>query len=102
VSLFNHGIGQRLRRLGRRLPDPRTRHCKAKGRDRRPVGRRRLAQAKGGSHYAYAATLTKDRLYLQAGYRVFVIWEHEFYECERAKCPRNVTEVCREFLGEHS
>ena len=51
---------------------------------------------------AYAATLKKDRLYLEAGYRVFVIWEHEFKECERVKCPRNVTEVCREFLGEHT
>lgn len=51
---------------------------------------------------AYAATLAKDRLYLEAGYRVFVIWEHEFYECERTKCPRNVTEVCREFFGEHT
>jgi hypothetical protein len=51
---------------------------------------------------AYGATLAKDRLYLEAGYRVFVTWEHEFMECERQTCPRNVTEVCREFLGEHT
>lgn len=50
----------------------------------------------------YAATLAKDRRYLQAGYRVFVIWEHEYRECERKHCPRDVSEVCREFLGEHT
>ena len=48
---------------------------------------------------AYEITQAKDRLYTSAGYRLFRIWGHEFAECQRAKCPRNVREVCREFLG---
>jgi hypothetical protein len=61
-----------------------------------------LPQIRKWGPEAYAATLAKDRLYLAAGYRVFVIWQHEFAECERKQGPRSVTEVCREFFGEHT
>ena len=44
----------------------------------------------------YNATLAKDKLYVAAGYRVFVVWEHEFNECLRVRCPRSVTSVLRE------
>ena len=48
---------------------------------------------------AYKITQAKDRLYIDAGYRLFRIWGHEFAACERAKAPRHVREVCREFFG---
>ena len=49
---------------------------------------------------AYAETVEKDRRYIAEGYRVFVIWGHEFTEeVERKTNPRDIREVCREFLG---
>tara|TARA_B100000767_G_C19520325_1_gene432195 strand:+ start:413 stop:703 length:291 start_codon:yes stop_codon:yes gene_type:complete len=48
---------------------------------------------------AYAITQAKDRLYVDAGYRLFRIWGHEFAECQRKRAPRDVREVCREFKG---
>ena len=44
----------------------------------------------------YWATVAKDERYLKAGYRVFVIWGHEFKECERKMAPRDIREVYRE------
>jgi len=45
---------------------------------------------------AYAETVAKEQLYVAAGYRVFVIWGHEFKECERKTTPRDIREVVRE------
>ena len=45
---------------------------------------------------AYEQTNARDRRYLDAGYRVFQVWGHEFAECERAVAPRDVRDVCRE------
>ena len=48
----------------------------------------------------YARTLEKDQRYVDAGYRLFQIWGHEFTEeCERKRAPRDVREVCREWFG---
>ena len=47
---------------------------------------------------AFETTLEVQKLYVEYGYRVFVVWAHEFTECERARCPRDVREVCREFV----
>lgn len=48
----------------------------------------------------YACTLDKDQRYIDAGYRVFQIWGHEFTEeCERKRSPRDVRKVCREWFG---
>ena len=48
----------------------------------------------------YARTLEKDQRYIDAGYRLFQIWGHEFTEeCERKRSPRDVREVCREWVG---
>jgi hypothetical protein len=49
---------------------------------------------------AYEATIEVQKLYVEHGYRVFVVWAHEFAECERKRCPRDVREVCREFTVE--
>ena len=47
---------------------------------------------------AYWATVAKDELYVEAGYRVFRVWAHEFKECLRAHCPRDVREVVEEVV----
>lgn len=48
---------------------------------------------------AYEQTDARDRRYLDAGYRVFQVWGHEFAECERAVAPRDVRAVCREVFN---
>jgi hypothetical protein len=49
---------------------------------------------------AYQQTIEMQDEFLKHNYRVFVIWSYEYVqECERVKCPRNVSEVCREYLG---
>ncbi|MDA9633409.1 hypothetical protein N9S81_00555 [bacterium] len=59
-----------------------------------------LDHPKRWANEAYEETLVKSRRYLAAGYRVFHIWGHEFTEeCERARAPRSVGEICREFFG---
>jgi hypothetical protein len=45
---------------------------------------------------AFERTNRLDQRYLDAGYRVFQVWGHEFAECERAVAPRDVRAVCRE------
>ena len=49
---------------------------------------------------AYWATIAKDEIYLEAGYRLFRVWGHEFKECTRARAPRSVMEVCHEAFAQ--
>ena len=45
------------------------------------------------SHYGipykelYQNTLKQQDMYVKEGYRVFVVWEHEYKTTKRAKCP---------------
>jgi len=44
----------------------------------------------------YHKTRAHEELYRKEGYRVFVVWEHEFGECEKARCPVHIQNVIRE------
>jgi hypothetical protein len=40
-------------------------------------------------------TLAQQEVYKMEGYRVFVVWEHEYGASEKAKCPVHIQEVVR-------
>ena len=44
----------------------------------------------------YQRTLQEQELYKDEGYRVFVVWEHEYQMTTRAKCPTHILNVVRE------
>jgi hypothetical protein len=44
----------------------------------------------------YERTLAQEEMYRAEGYRVFAVWEHEYVESERARCPRHIQGVVRE------
>ena len=44
----------------------------------------------------YHATLAQQQLYKSEGYRVFVVWEHEYIQSERARFPLHILRVMRE------
>ena len=51
----------------------------------------------GDSYKArYHKTLAQEKMYKHEGYRVFVVWEHEYDATEKATCPAHIQEVVRE------
>jgi hypothetical protein len=44
----------------------------------------------------YHKTLAQEEMYKMEGYRVFVVWEHEYGASEKAKCPVHIRGVVRE------
>ena len=44
----------------------------------------------------YQRTLKQQDCYRESGYRVFVVWEHEYKTTTTAKCPSSVLSVVRE------
>ena len=43
----------------------------------------------------YHKTLAQEEAYKMEGYRVFVVWEHEYGASEKAKCPVHIQSVVR-------
>ena len=51
----------------------------------------------GDSYKArYHKTLAQEEMYKTEGYRVFVVWEHEYGASEKATCPAHIQGVVRE------
>ena len=56
----------------------------------------------GENHYGasykemYDRTMAQHQLYKSEGYRVFVVWEHEYIHTTRVNCPTHVLNVVRE------
>ena len=44
----------------------------------------------------YQKTLDDEAAYNAEGYRVFVVWEHEYGDSEKARCPVHILKVVRE------
>ena len=44
----------------------------------------------------YNRTIAQEEAYKKEGYRVFVVWEHEYGASEKAKCPVHIQSVVRE------
>ena len=44
----------------------------------------------------YHKTLVQEEMYKMEGYRVFVVWKHEYDASEKVKCPVHIQEVVRE------